>query len=335
MTRSLFALALLLPACDGGDKDDSAVDSACDVTVTTFPATGSFDAYYRGDIEFRLTGLDSTATIETDIVGVQSLSSDGLTVYWTPTEALLPSTSYSATLHYCGGDATISFTTSALGTAMADESVLQGKTYLLDLENARVTEPPGIGALIAGELGGVSIYVGVTDLAEDQITVIGALGREDVENTQEYCDPSIDFPVADFSESPHFEIGGEGKTSITVADVTVEIQNLRIAGDFSADASYFGGGVLEGTIDTRPLDSLLDDSGEPGAICETATSLGVTCVPCTDNEPYCLSLKVDSITATEAPLELMEIKGTDCAGCLVGPPADASAECLPDEAPPV
>ena len=145
--------------------------------------------------------------------------------------------------------------------------------------------------------------------------------------------PSIDFPVADFSETPHFEIGGEGKTTISVADITVEIQNLRIAGDFASDASYFGGGVLEGTIDTRPLDSLLDDSGEAGAICNTAESLGVTCVPCSDNEPYCLSLKVDSITATEAPLELVEIKGSDCAGCLEGVPADTSAECAPDQPP--
>jgi hypothetical protein len=333
MTRSLLAFALLFTACDGSGKEDTAVDGACDVTVTTFPASGAVDAYYRGNIEFRMTGTDSTATIVTDIPGVQAVSEDGLTVYWMLSAPLESGGSYSATLEYCGGSAAISFTTSGLGTPLADDGVLQGKTYLLDLKNARVTEPPGIGPLIAGELGGVSIFVGVTDVTAPNITMIGALGRDEVDNTQEYCDPSIDFPVADFSETPHFEIGGEGKTTISVADIVVEIQNLRIAGDFSSDASYFGGGVLEGTIDTRPLDSLLDDSGEAGAICNTATSLGVTCVPCSDNEPYCLSLKVDSITATEAPLELVEIKGSDCAGCLEGVPADTSEECLPDEAP--
>jgi len=333
MTRSFLILALAFTACDGGDKSDSGVDGACDVTVTSFPASGAVDAYYRGNIEFRLTGADDTATIETDIEGTQALSADGLTVYWVPAEPLTPGTSYTATLHYCGGDAEISFTTSALGTSLPDDSVLAGKTYLLDLQNARVTEPPGIGPLIAAELGGVSIFVGVTDVSPPNITMIGALGREDVDNTQEYCDPSIEFPVADFSGTPHFEIGGEGKTTISVADITVEIQNLRIAGDFASDATYFGGGVLEGTIDTRPLDSLLDDSGEAGAICNTASSLGVTCVPCSDNEPYCLSLKVDSITATEAALELVEIKGSDCAGCLEGVPADTSEECLPDQPP--
>lgn len=330
MIRSTLVLALALTACDGGKDTDSGVDGACDVTVTSFPASGAVDAYYRGNVEFRLTGADATATIETAIPGTQAVSADGLTVYWVLSEPLTPGQSYSAILHYCGGDAEISFTTSTLGTPLTDDSVLQGKTYLLDLQNARVTEPPGIGPLIAGELAGVNIFVGVTDVTAPNITMIGALGREDVDNVQEYCDPSIDFPVADFSETPHFEIGGEGSTTISVADITVEIQNLRIAGDFSADASYFGGGVLEGTIDTRPLDSLLDDSGEAGAICNTAASLGVTCVPCSDNEPYCLSLKVDSITATEAPLELVEIKGSDCAGCLEGVPADTSAECAPD-----
>jgi hypothetical protein len=335
MTRSVLVLALALTACDGGTDSDSAVDSACDVTVTTFPATGAVDAYYRGNIEFKLTGTDSTATIETDIPGSQAVSEDGLTVYWIPSAPLAPNTQYSATLHYCGGDAAISFTTSSLGTPLPDDGVLQGKTYLLDLQHARVTEPPGIGPLIAGELGGVSIFVGVTDVTPPNISMIGALGREDAENTQEYCDPSIDFPVADFSGTPHFEIGGEGSTTITVADVTVEIQSLRIAGDFSSDASYFGGGVLEGSIDTRPLDSLLDDSGEPGAICNTATSLGVTCEECGGDNPgpYCLSLKVDSITATEAPLELVAIEGSDCAGCLEGVPADTSKTCEPDAAP--
>lgn len=116
MNRSFLVLALAFTACDGGDKSDSGVEGACDVTVTSFPASGAVDAYYRGNIEFRLTGADDTATIETDIPGAQAVSADGLTVYWVPSAALTPGGSYSATLHYCGGDATISFTTSMLGT---------------------------------------------------------------------------------------------------------------------------------------------------------------------------------------------------------------------------
>lgn len=335
MTRSLLVSAVLLTACETA-TDTAETAGECGVSITsTLPATNAVDAYYRGNIEFKLSAADSTATIETSIVGHQETSEDGLTVYWIIDEPLQPSTPYSATLHYCTGDAPIEFSTSALGTSIADPSLLVGTSYLLNLKDARVTEPPGIGSLISSELGNVSIYVGITEMADPKIKMIGALGREDVENTQEYCDPSIDFPEADFSAAPHFEIGGEGATTITVADVSVTIDNLRIAGDFAADLTYFGGGVLEGTIDTRPLDDAFFD-GEEGSICTTAGSLGVTCEECGGDAPglFCLSLKADSIQADLAPLELMVIEGTDCLGCLTGAPADASETCE-QEPPPV
>ncbi len=331
MTRCLLAFALVLTACPDNKESGDTGEAACGVTVTTFPSVGAIDAYYRSDIEFKLNKADETATIETAIPGALEVSADGLTVYWRLSAALAPSTTYSAILHYCSGDVELTFTTSALGTSIADPEVLVGKTYLLNLKDARVTEPAGIGSLISSELDNVSIYVGITDLDEPQITMIGALGREDVEYTQEYCEPSIDFPVADFSGTPHFEIGGDGATTITVADVEVIIDNLRIAGDFASDLSYFGGGVLEGSIDTRPLDVALMD-GEEGQICETASGLGVICVECGPENPgaFCLTLKADSITADAAPLELLQIDGADCAGCLAGPPADTSETCEPD-----
>ena len=325
MIRSLLVLPFLLAGCDSGDSADTAGSGECGVSVTTYPSQGQVDAYYRGTIEFTMSAKDETATIETDIPGTQSLSADGLTVIWTPSAPLAPSTGYSATVHYCSGAVVLEFTTSALGTSIADPGSLQGKSYLLDLVDARITEPAGIGALLATQLDGVDIYIGVTDVNDAEIKMIGALGRADVESTQEYCDPSIDFPAADFTAAPYFDISGEGDTNISVAGVTVAIQNLHISGDFSADGSYFGGGVLQGTIDTRPLDPLLDDSGEAGAICETATSFGVTCQPCSDGEPYCLSLKADSINAMSAPLELVPILGNNCTGCMTWTPEEAAA----------
>ena len=337
MHRSPFALALLVLACVAcdGDKDTAdTADEACGVRVRTFPLQGAVSAYYRSDVEFKLTTPDATAQITTDIPGSQELSADGLTVYWRLSQPLAPSTTYSASLTYCTGTVELSFTTSALGTAIPDASTLQGRTYLLNLADARITEPPGIGALLSSELDGVSIYTGITDVTATTITVIGGLGREDAATpTQEYCDPTIDFPVADFTASPHFEISGDGATPITVAGTTVYIENLNISGDFASDLSYFGGGVLAGTIDTRPLDFEFGD--EVGFICDTAAALGVVCAPCGDGEPFCLSLVADSIDAQlVADLELVVIDGNNCVGCVEGPPPDASDICDEDPAAP-
>lgn len=323
---------LLITGCDGGKDTADSADEACGVSVTTFPLQGAVSAYYRSDIEFKLTKPDSTAEISTDIPGSQEVSADGLTVYWRLSAPLAPSTTYTASLTYCTGTVELSFTTSALGTAIPDATTLQGRTYLLNLADARITEPPGIGALLSSELDGVAIYTGITDVdaTAKTITVVGGLGRDGAATpTQEYCDPTIDFPVADFSGSPHFEISGEGATPITVAGTTVYIENLNISGDFAADLSYFGGGVLAGTIDTRPLDFEFGD--EVGFICNTAAALGVVCAPCGDGEPFCLSLVADSIDAQlVADLELVVIDGNNCEGCVEGPPADATAECIED-----
>ena len=96
MIRSLALLPFFaLVACGGDKSDDTAAgdtgDAAdCTITVTTTPSSGAVNAYYRGTIEFRLSAADSTATIETDIPGTQSLSSDGKTVIWTPSAPLAP-----------------------------------------------------------------------------------------------------------------------------------------------------------------------------------------------------------------------------------------------------
>lgn len=338
MSRTPFALALLALACVAcdGDKDSAdSADEACGVSVTTFPLQGAVNAYYRSDVEFKLTKPDATAQISTDIPGSQEVSADGLTVYWRLSAPLAPTTTYTASLTYCTGTVELGFTTSALGTAIPDTGTLQGRTYLLNLADARITEPPGIGALLSSELDGVSIYTGIIDVTDTEITVIGGLGREGAPTpTQEYCDPTIDFPTADFTGSPHFEISGEGATPITVAGTTVYIEDLRIAGDFASDLSYFGGGVLEGTIDTRPLDVEFGD-GEEGFICKTASALGVVCDPCSDGLAFCLSLVADSIDAQVVDgLELVAIDGNNCMGCVEGPPPDVSDVCEQDPAAP-
>ena len=321
MIRSLALLPLLALVACGGDKseDTAAGDSAtsdCTITVTTTPSSDAVNAYYRGTIDFRLSAADSTATIETDIPGTQSLSSDGKTVIWIPSAPLAPATAYSATLHYCAGDAVLNFTTSELGTDIADSDSLVGKAFALDLLQARIVEPAGIGAVLSQFLT-QDILVGVESVEGDSIQMIGAIGADAAATpTQNFCDPTIPFPVADFSEAPFFSIG-PADTTLNVAGFAITIGQLNITGTIAPDGSYFGGGTLSGTIDTRPLAPLLDETGDPGAICNLAVSFGVTCEPCADGEPYCLNLVADQIVATGITTgPVVEVGGADCTDCL-------------------
>jgi hypothetical protein len=320
MLRSILPL-LVLAACSGKDGDsgtgDSTVPESCSIAIdSTVPTDGAADAYYRGNVEFILSEADDSATIETSIPGTQITSEDGLRVIWQLSAPLDPNTSYSATLHYCGGDAEISFTTSSLGTPIDDPSSLEGRAYVVDLPAARIVEPPGIGAVLTSYLT-TDILIGVNGVTGSQIDMIGAVAVTDSSPpVQDYCTPSIPFPPADFSESPFFAIGPQD-TTLNVAGYEIDIQDLLINGTFAADGTYFDGGVLSGTIDTRPLAPPLDDSGNEGAICDLAVNFGATCEACpSDGQPYCLSLVADQIYAEQVDgVTLVPVLGTDCAGC--------------------
>jgi hypothetical protein len=309
----LIPALLILAACSGGDS--GAKPGACDVIIEeTVPTSGALDAYYRADIEFQLSDEDPTASIETNITGHQETSEDGRTVKWVLDAPLDSGASYSATLSYCGGEAALDFTTSAYGEALTSD--LTGRTFRLDLGDARIVEPAAVGDLLGSYL---TVDILATVLSYDsEIKMIGGLATEGscagAGCTQDYCNPTIDFPPAAFDESPFFEIGPDD-TTIEVAGYSVTIGDLYIAGTFAPDGTSFGGGQLAGSIDTRPLDSLVsDDTGSSGAICDLVVSFGVTCEPCpADGEPFCLSLVADQIQADEvAGVTLDALSGNNC-----------------------
>ncbi|MDP2314474.1 MAG: Ig-like domain-containing protein [Pseudomonadota bacterium] len=332
MNRSILFLPLLLTACAGGDEktdDTGEVVAGCEIEIeSTIPTAGALDADWRAAIEFKLSDADPTATVSSSISGTTTLVDDGETVIFTPNEPLAPSTAYTVTLNYCRGASDLNFSTSSDGTPLTDTGILVGRTYALDLAGARILEPAGVGTVLTSYLT-QDILVGVSAVSSTDITMIGAIGKEKVSPPeQDYCDPSIPFPIANFSEQPYFQIGPQ-TTTLAVAGYSIEIGDLEITGTFAADGSYFAGGTLSGVIDTRPLAPLLDDSGDPAAICNLAVSFGAVCEACpADGEPYCLSLVADQIQALQVEGQtLVEVTGNDCEGCESGPPAE-DAICL-------
>lgn len=329
MERTFYFLPLLaLVACGtkdsddtsgGTDSNDSGGGDSCEVTVpSTIPTSGATNANYRSDIEFHLSAADATAQIDAGgIAGTQMVSSDGKTVYWHLSAALAPMTAYTVTLNYCGGSVPLSFTTSNVGEPTSGSLV--GNTYAIDLTLANIVEPPGIGSVLGAYLT-TDILLGVMSESGTDMQMLGALAVEGA-TTQDYCSPSIDFPPADW-QNPYFQIGPQD-TNFSVAGYDIAVQGLNITGSFAPDGSYVDGATLSGTIDTRPLAGLVDDSGNEGAICELAVNFGATCEACpSDGGMFCLTLVANQISADKVSGALVVVAGSDCEGCESGPPAE-------------
>lgn len=316
MTRFAWIVgALALVGCNkdkDGTGDDTGEPATCATKISdsSYPYPGQIDFYYNADLVIVFSDADHAASdfmlmdsAGTEVTGTVAWNTDNDEATFTPDAPLAPSTAYTMVVNYCAGEAEISFSTSSLGTEV-NVSDLPGKAYQIDLATANFVEPAGIGSVI-GSLLEQNILVGVTEASDTTVKMIGAISDADDSDgdgnieEQDPCNATIDFPEADF-ENPHFQVGPE-TTTISAAGYDITIEDLEIGGDFASDASYFGGGTLSGTVDTRPLAPLLDPEGGESAICDLVVELEYgECQPCpTDGEAFCLTLVVNRITATE------------------------------------
>jgi hypothetical protein len=341
MTERWYALAILgsLGGC-GKDKDqDSQAPAECTTQLTgTVPDGGASDAYYRADVEATFDAPDDTSMITvydasgTPVAGSSHQNDDHTITYFTPTDPLTPGATYSAEIMWCdmNQSQTIDFTTSALGDALDDPKAVDGRTYLVNLQDARFAEPAGVGPLLALKVN-QSILLTVTSVDATSLTMIGALTVDDG-STQNFCLPTINFPKpADFTEAPYWEVQAD-EAILNVADNDVAIQNLVISGTFSSDAVTFGGGVLAGTIDTSLLGALLG-SKDPSYMCDLASDFGDECTKCPDGSPYCLGLRLDQLVGdSSSTVAVRPIDQRDCdAEC---PASKKNKECKKYYVPP-
>ncbi|MES2644845.1 MAG: Ig-like domain-containing protein [Myxococcota bacterium] len=326
--RLLPFLVLALSACSG-DKAPEDTAPACEVTVKeTVPASAATGVYYRAAVEFHLSSPDPLATVSASFAGVQSTSTDGTIVYYTPSAPLGQNTAYTATLASCAGDTEVAFTTSADGAPLADESTLLNRTWSFDLAAARIVSPEGMSLVLSSVpqqpllIGVVSIDSGTLDLIE-----AGSIANAETQ-TQDYCLATTDLPGADFSESPYFHLTAPVAT-VSVGGAPVTVSDMVITGTFAADGTYIAGGTLSGTLDTRGMGVLVGDEGNPSAACDLMVQAGIRCGDCPDGERYCLELDADQILAPEVSgFTISPVDGVNCAGCADGPPAD-DAVCDP------
>lgn len=196
--------------------------------------------------------------------------------------------------------------------------IVVGRTYVVDIGNATIVEPPGVGALL-GSLIDTNVLIGVTAADSRSLSTMGATESEF--RGQDYCTPTIPFPVADFSAQPYFELG-PADTELSFAGYQISVRSLRMTGSFASDGSYFDEGTLEGSIDARDIAEAFPDLGYSGEqLCEFMVSFGVSCEACDDGEDFCLAVVVEDILAEEDEgVTLVEVADSDCPGCESGPP---------------
>jgi hypothetical protein len=308
---ALFGALALTAGCNGGDGEtddtDTPTPSGCEITVSNAsPSDGESAFYYRGSLSWEFSEPDDTATVTLADDGGADVPGSGEWIgdvyIWTPNDPLTPSTGYTATLTTCDGENTIetSFTTSAVGANVPDADI-QDVAYSLDLASGTFVDPPGVGALLQSQLN-VDILIGVLNADGATLELIGAIGEEGAATpTQDLCTESIDFPAADFSENPYFEVGPQ-TTTLEVQGISVVIDDLFVSGAFAPDSSAVVGAVLAGSIDTRPLAGLVGDDAPPEAVCDLAVTFGINCAACSDGSgDFCLSLLVTDIAADEVP----------------------------------
>ena len=322
----ILSLIGMMFACSGdktGETGDVAVANTCpdgaEITISnTYPTSDAANFYILDSIEFTLSAEDPSASLsltgpDGDVAGSSAVN--GTKVTFTPDAALAPSTAYTASLSYCNSEdpVDVAFSTSALGEELTVDLV--GKTYAVDLASGNFVQPPGIGSLLGG-LFSNNILLSVTS-SGDTLEFIGALSVEG-STAQDTCSETFeDFPSADFTNSPMFEVP-ENDLSLSISGYSATIYALSVSGTFAADGSYFGGGELSGELDARQLvdivGGLMDGVESADDVCGLVAGFGVSCSACTsDGEAYCVTLEVNRMVANETGETLVEVTAEDIA----------------------
>ncbi|MCB9778534.1 MAG: Ig-like domain-containing protein [Alphaproteobacteria bacterium] len=294
---------------DGGGGD-------CDAMVLSVePDDGDTDVNLGSTIRFTLSDADSTAVVTlasldgSSVSGSSWLSDEDTVAVFQPSTALAAGATYVATLDYCGGSETAQFTTLDPGTPV---SGLVGKGYLVDLGSATWVEPAGVGDLISG-LGDFEMLLGVAAETDSTITMFGATGNGS--GGQDTCAPTIDFPPADFSSNPYFQLGPTDM-AFDAGGYAIEISNFRLGASFNETATRIEDGTVEGELDMRVLGPLVGDllgTTDPATICSYLTFLGVTCSSCSgDGASYCIGVEIQDVVANEIGGGLDEIDQENC-----------------------
>lgn len=274
--------------------DTGAGDAAtpCDVrVVSTVPAQGAIDHYWRDSVQFTLSDADATAVVTGSLPGETTI--EGRVVTFTPSTAWSASTTYELEIAGCFGRESLSFTTSAYGKPLTES--VEGRVYLLKMSKATVEEPAEIAELLAGYIPGELLMEVVTVSGPNLGLRLGGAPLDAWPPEQSFAVGTVDL-LADATEIPYFEVDGD-IARVGLLETHVDVSQVEIAGTFASDGSNIGELGVSALVDTRGLAPLFSDDANEGDGCSLLAGLDVACVACPDGEPYCATFRFADVPA--------------------------------------
>ncbi len=84
---------------------------------------------------------------------------------------------------------------------------------------------------------------------------------------------------------------------------TRSVRDLRVRGVVHPGTDDVRGIEVDGLLDTRAMDRLLDHDAEPGLVCALLDAADLPCVACGATEPgdFCVPFEAHGLTAARAP----------------------------------
>lgn len=288
-------------------------------------ATGGLLALYEGTF-----GADAFPSTPPIALETPRFDEAGKTVSVRPDAPLKADTAHTLVVAMsCDRTAVIPFTTMDVGDPVTSEQIV-GTTFALDLGSADIVEPAGIGSLLRSLLTDVTETVALSPTAVDDgdLSILGALVDGETVDTDvvwtQTCTQTLPFdPAVAFDDNPFFSLETD-TLPITVADLTITLEDVALSGAFLPDASGIVGLNVAALIDTRALLDVLGDElgagqGDDG-VCNLVSQFTggkVDCVACPDGDAEtCLRVEMANAEAPAIDLALQEISSDDAeAGC--------------------
>jgi hypothetical protein len=308
MNRILIVIPFVTLACTGASTDSGAANTGnqdCDTTVdATWPENGAADFYFRDAIEFTLSDPDPSAEVIFSRSGSQSTSDDGLTVIFTPDQPLPPSTEFEAALDYCYGSPTIEFSTSELGEDLENPLAIAGKTYRVDLADARYTENPGVAGFLMGWLNRDLLFH-ISDIQDGALSLRLALAGEEAEDGQDLCYRTFDIEGMTL-EGPDLVLSADD-ILFDFYTGSLQVGDFDLVATLASDLSWLGGAQFSGWLNITDFSAALDLNDDED-ICDIMDNLDSGCEPCPhDSTQSCVTLAGDRLEGVEVGVELVEI----------------------------
>jgi hypothetical protein len=152
--------------------------------------------------------------------------------------------------------------------------------------------------------------IGVEEATDEVLDLVGALPDTDSEElAQDVCLPTLDFDPIDFTDSPYFQVGPTD-FPVSLMGVSLTVWDMNISGIIEPDGAGMYDVGLAGALDLREFGDLeVDlpvDLSDPDEACGLLGSLlSIECEACpSDDEPYCIGLVLEDITAEEVELTI-------------------------------